>query len=340
MTPPLLTIAIPTYNRAEPLTATLRVILPQIKNEPRVKLLILDNHSERPAVEVLSAFGVEPSSAVQVVRHPQNIGGCANILRCFERCDTEWVWVLSDDDKPREDAVRTILSDVDTDHLFVFYPFPQSPLPENCRTRTSGDSLNGLFEAIGHTITPLTLLSASIYRIGAFRDRLRKGYASATTGIPHLAMVFSELETHGGKWMLSDQTICEYTPPPLDQSWMVHSVFLGLPSGSAIFTTEDGLRHYRKCLLNLYRNVPEFVLINIIAGYGIRRWFSTQLPQLYRLMDAAYGPRLPRYPLAWIKWRMMGTFSYFPACFVWLVLTACRIIGRPPPHIGSTKRTD
>jgi hypothetical protein len=190
-------------------------------------------------------------------------------------------------------------------------------------------------------LTPLTLLSAEVYRIGKFRDRINKGYASATIGLPHLAMVFSKLEESGGAWLLSERTICEYNPPARAESWMCHVIFLGLPAGYTIFKTSKAAIDYRKCLLNLYRNMPEFLLINFIAGYGLgTSLFSSQTRVFFQMAEAAYGPSLFRYPHSWLKWKVIGLFAFFPSTFVFAVLQTCRIIGREPPHIGSALRTD
>lgn len=85
-----LTIAVPTFNRPGPLVRTVAALLPQM--DDGVRLLVLDNCSPVPAAEVLAPLLANwPRARVEVRRHPVNIGGNANVVRCFELCDTDWL---------------------------------------------------------------------------------------------------------------------------------------------------------------------------------------------------------------------------------------------------------
>ena len=63
-----LTVAIPTYNRPKQLGHTLSVVLPQVLVHDDVQLLILDNCSPVPAIDVLQdvAKGIALPERVQV----------------------------------------------------------------------------------------------------------------------------------------------------------------------------------------------------------------------------------------------------------------------------------
>jgi hypothetical protein len=96
-TRPVLTIAVPTYNRASCLKELLSGLADQLKNESRVELIISDNASpdETPAVvEGFVAHGLE----VRYIRNTENIGPDANFLQCFEQARGKYVWLFSDDD--------------------------------------------------------------------------------------------------------------------------------------------------------------------------------------------------------------------------------------------------
>ena len=84
VTRPVLTIAIPTYNRATCLRELLSGLSDQLHNESRVELIISDNASpdETPAVvEDFVARGLK----VRYIRNAENIGPDANFLQCFEQ---------------------------------------------------------------------------------------------------------------------------------------------------------------------------------------------------------------------------------------------------------------
>ena len=102
-----LTITIPTYNRSEALSKTVRQLLPQLTQE--CNLLIVDNASETPAIAVLGELLLAwPDVNIQIHRNRYNVGMCGNFMRCFELCDTEWLWILGDDDIPCPDAIKKI----------------------------------------------------------------------------------------------------------------------------------------------------------------------------------------------------------------------------------------
>lgn len=85
-----LTIAIPTFNRNEILEKHIQFLLPQISEE--CTLLIIDNCSmvsvENTIGYLLSKY---PLLNYKIIRNKVNIGGNANILRCVELCETEWL---------------------------------------------------------------------------------------------------------------------------------------------------------------------------------------------------------------------------------------------------------
>src|ERR1035438_10666701 len=97
ITKPLLTIAIPTYNRAGCLKELLSVLADQLKDEPRVELIISDNASPDETPFVVQDF-VSRGLRVRYIRNTQNIGADANFLQCFEQALGKYVWLFSDDD--------------------------------------------------------------------------------------------------------------------------------------------------------------------------------------------------------------------------------------------------
>jgi len=112
---PILTIAIPTYNRPEKIKIQVRLLLPQLSD--KVNLIIYDNCSDIP-VETL--FESNELSHFHLVRNRVNVGADANIARCFENCTTKWLWTLSDDDLVKENAVKSILNELINDEQSVF----------------------------------------------------------------------------------------------------------------------------------------------------------------------------------------------------------------------------
>ena len=114
----LLTIAIPTYNRKESIQRQVRSILPQLSAE--VRLIVIDNHS---AEEVATLFAEEELDKFVIIRNAFNIGADANIAKCFQVCQTKWLWTLSDDDFLKDDAVSYVLSFLKANKDCSFFNF-------------------------------------------------------------------------------------------------------------------------------------------------------------------------------------------------------------------------
>lgn len=96
---PLLTIAIPTWNRCGYLEQTLAQLQREAAtiDASRLEILVSDNASEDDtALVVRSAENIGLS--IRSVRNPANIGSDANIAQCFDMARGEYVLILGDDD--------------------------------------------------------------------------------------------------------------------------------------------------------------------------------------------------------------------------------------------------
>ncbi len=108
--PPLLSICVPTYNRAAMLRVMLEAVLPQVAQAaPEVELCLSDNASPDETPEVVRA-----AQAICPFRHARNatnLGPIRNLDRVTnEMAQGEYVWVLGDDDLVRPGAVRRIVA--------------------------------------------------------------------------------------------------------------------------------------------------------------------------------------------------------------------------------------
>ena len=116
----ILTIAILTYNRSDRIKTTISRLLPQLTSQ--VRIMVLDNCSNVNVKDHLKEqIGGDVLDKVQVIRHRVNIGGDANFQRCFELCDTPYIWMLGDDDMVEENAVKLILEEINNfkDHDLI-----------------------------------------------------------------------------------------------------------------------------------------------------------------------------------------------------------------------------
>ena len=121
MTTPTLTIAIPTYNRADCLQLLLDTLRVELRGlEGRIAVVIGDNASTDRTADVTHAFAASWHDT-EIVRHPDNLGMDGNFCGCAERVRTPWFWMFGDDDLPRPGAIRALLELVEREQPDLVY---------------------------------------------------------------------------------------------------------------------------------------------------------------------------------------------------------------------------
>ncbi len=99
MTETLLTIAIPTYKRRKYAVQNVRYLLPQvIGHRDKVRLIVTDNHSEDGTFEELTELAGEHAEVFTFYEQKENIGWMNNFFFGIEHSDSEFVFLLGDDD--------------------------------------------------------------------------------------------------------------------------------------------------------------------------------------------------------------------------------------------------
>jgi abequosyltransferase len=106
---PLLTIAIPTYNRASLLRESLTVLSEQHAGDPRINFIVCDNASPDQTEACVQHF-IDIGLPLRYLRNETNLGPDRNIHRCFEAADGRYVWVMGDDDLLVSGTLSVIVS--------------------------------------------------------------------------------------------------------------------------------------------------------------------------------------------------------------------------------------
>lgn len=108
---PLVTIAIPTYNRAEKtLPETLRSAIAQTYTN--LEIIVSDNCSTDATESVVQSIG---GARVVYVRQSENLGLNGNLNQCLERASGAYVLMLHDDDLIDSDFVESCMHAVGGD---------------------------------------------------------------------------------------------------------------------------------------------------------------------------------------------------------------------------------
>ena len=123
----LLTIGIPTYNRASILRGTLINLAKQIEKSGLrdVEIVISDNCSTDETVSVCAEIAAQfPSVPTRYFCNDTNIGFDRNVDALFHRSNAEYIWTFSDDDVANDAAVvniRRLLAEKFVKFAFVNY---------------------------------------------------------------------------------------------------------------------------------------------------------------------------------------------------------------------------
>lgn len=222
-----LTIAIPTYNRNQTLLRNLKLLLPQLT--PQCRLLILDNCSPVPVEETLNELLKEHSHVnFQIVRHPTNIGGNANILRCIELCQTPWLWILGDDDAPLPSAISHIFEEIEAHSHCAAINFSIDKKRERSWTTRGVDELAQTLDGSAD----LPWISNSVYRAADFKANLKFGYQYIYSMLPHVAVLLVTMGQSGAchlsQAMIVDSDTRDVDEKPEEQ-WSSVNLALGFP---------------------------------------------------------------------------------------------------------------
>jgi glycosyltransferase involved in cell wall biosynthesis len=105
---PLLSFAIPTYNRAKYLDQLLGVLLKQLDGESRVEVIVSDNASTDNTSAVVEMYR-QQGLPMRYLRNETNRGPDFNILQCYEQAAGKYVWIFGDDDIIAPGTVQRIL---------------------------------------------------------------------------------------------------------------------------------------------------------------------------------------------------------------------------------------
>lgn len=109
---PLLSICIPTYNRANLLDQSLARIIKEfngLENKADVEIFVSDNQSPDNTPEIVEKY-ISNGLPIQYIRNTTNIGGDRNIIQCFRLAKGKYALVLGDDDFPIEGSLHKILN--------------------------------------------------------------------------------------------------------------------------------------------------------------------------------------------------------------------------------------
>lgn len=130
----LLTIALPTFNRAKRLDKALNDLFHLLKNtaySQYIEVLVSDNGSTDDTVNILDQYKALYSDAgfnFSVNRNLKNLGFDANVNECYRKSQCEYIWFLSDDDNVKSGAIAEVVETIKNfSPSIILFNFDQEP---------------------------------------------------------------------------------------------------------------------------------------------------------------------------------------------------------------------
>ena len=212
MKQPLLTIAVPTFNRASKLEAqlsSLHQLISKSHFSDTIEVLVIDNCSTDSTQNIIQDFSsLERKYIFSSYRNNMNIGSDRNSGQVILRAKGRFAWYLADDDRAHEDAIDHIIQSL-TDHqeiglCFVnYYHEPLSKIPA-VSIDHGGDVLTkNINDFISETMFAESLCTSLIFRKSLLSKESLTEVSTIPSyqrplggGYPHLWWGLSLLENH------------------------------------------------------------------------------------------------------------------------------------------------
>lgn len=208
--PPLLSICIPTFNRAVELRETLRILCEEIHQLPpeqqaMLEVLVSDNHSDKFDPKALVAeFQPKMGCFIELHQQTKNVGPTHNFEYCYKQSNGRHVFILSDDDHLCPGTLRelmTCLLNEQPDIIFLPFHETQTPAGNPAYRKLKG---NDFLKEVN--LLP-TLISSSILKRSLLEGHMGK---YLDTHMHHFHYFLQALENGKTFVMLSKQAL--YSP--------------------------------------------------------------------------------------------------------------------------------
>jgi abequosyltransferase len=312
---PLLTLTVPTFNRAVFLRQFLDSVRDQLGSNSQVEVIVSDNASTDETPEIMKEE-LQRGTRLTYIRNPENIGPDANFLQCYEQAGGKYVWVMGDDDVLAPSALQRILECLSGDEFDLVYltPFsfkgayapPGNPFPTRSNVRTF-DEPEPFVRRI-HLF--FTMISANIVN----KDRVEAiGHEPFSkligSNLIHLGWIFTALRGHRKSLLVDEKLlgyrcentggfgICRVFGPALSE---VARQWLGVPRLCKVISNGALQRHIPPLLLLSKRQAGHpflredaHAILSKAFGKNIRYWVCD-----YPLIVLPEGP-------AWVWLQMV-----------------------------------
>lgn len=190
----VLSICVPTYNRAFVIEKTLDMLLQfteKHRNIGDVEIIVADNFSTDNTKSLLATYTSQPN--FRTFSNSKNLGITGNLINCLEQATGQFVWFFGDDDVVQLDLVDVIV-EASKRKEYSFLLIPYSDFFDSC-----GFELSPI-HAEFHAVTPRILKNGFVKRYDRY-------LGFVTSCIFESAILRNKLAELGDNFSLNDYSI-------------------------------------------------------------------------------------------------------------------------------------
>lgn len=299
-------IMIPTYNRAKYLDSTLNSLL----NSPfkDCKITIRDNASPDNTPEICKKYSQLFENLI-IIRNRKNIGGNANILRCYEEATSEYVWVLADNDILNFDDCNDFLNAIESKKYgliicssanYIYYSNSEPSLDNSIANLIKENSnKENYLENTSHELASIiknyyfsitSFIPSAIYKTSLIdTEYLISGYNYISRSFPHFPLLVKALNENVLTYK-TKKDIVLMQPNPSDDEVVAGIEFYARCLNCALLVEDKEFREYASKLhvhsvpysivtfmlfskYNNEENLKFYILDLINILYKLKGWF-------------------------------------------------------------------
>jgi glycosyltransferase involved in cell wall biosynthesis len=190
MNTPLLSIVIPSYNRAASLAALLHDFKALDLADPALlEIIVCNNCSTDDTAAVLAAFETEGKFRLTLINRPVNLGMEGNIASSMLEGKGKYIWLLSDHQRFLPEHFPAFLEVLDRIEFDVGYVqiAQWAPVLPSKNTTVSWDSLSNHMR--GAVLFTMGNISGLVYRRTFALPAAKAIFAACYSGYPHLGLI-------------------------------------------------------------------------------------------------------------------------------------------------------
>ena len=273
----MLTVLIPTYNRKYQLIRTLDALNKQ--SDQDFKIFISDNASNYSVLdEVLNRYDQNFVQRITLHVQKSNMGADMNIASVLAKSDTQWGWLLGDDDYIEEYAVETIKKQINKNSQCsaIWFSISKKTM-EDIIMETLDDLIDIL--RMNNFNGDWIFMSNKVYNIPETVKYFESMFFRLYTRIPHCIPILEMLKNKEKVCVVNSLQIVKHDPMEHDITWNINSTVTGLRT---IMDYNSGLpysKHKELVKYTVFR--PGFIIRRYLKEDVLPWNYRTYLPFIY-----------------------------------------------------------